>query len=49
MSVLPVLVPDSEISEMFATADINGDGCINLQEFSHMVLALQKLVCIEGV
>ena len=37
MTGLPVIVPECEILEMFAAADINGDGEINLQEFSHMV------------
>ena len=38
MRVLPVPVPEAEITEMFSVGDINNDGEINMEEFSNMVV-----------
>ena len=38
MKSLPELVTDQDIREMFDTADDDGDGLIDIEEFGRMVI-----------
>ena len=49
MKSLPELVTDQDIREMFDTADDDGDGLIDIEEFGRMVIYQSYLCFFTGI